>query len=73
MTMLPSPAGSTTDALARLFDNDDGPMLATADAALKYVDTLPNDQYAIHEASPNAAGHRLSSNVAQGAAPSPSR
>ena len=39
-----------------LFDNDDGPMLAAADAAMKWVGTLPNEEYAIHEASPNAAG-----------------
>jgi hypothetical protein len=47
---------TVTDALARLFDNDDGPLLAAADAALKHVATLPNDHYRIHESSPNAAG-----------------
>jgi alkylation response protein AidB-like acyl-CoA dehydrogenase len=44
------------ESLAKLFDNDDGPMLAAADAALAFVATLPNGRYAIHEASPNAAG-----------------
>lgn len=43
-------------ALAALFDNDDTSMLAAADAALTYGQTLPNDRYVIHEASPNARG-----------------
>jgi alkylation response protein AidB-like acyl-CoA dehydrogenase len=43
-------------ALAGLFGNDDPAMLAAADAALAYGQTLPNARYVIHEASPNARG-----------------
>jgi alkylation response protein AidB-like acyl-CoA dehydrogenase len=39
-----------------LFDNDDDSMRRAAAAALRYSDTLPNDQFAIPESSPNAAG-----------------
>ncbi len=43
-------------ALAALNDNSDDAMLAAADATLAHVETLPNDRYVIHEASPNAKG-----------------
>jgi hypothetical protein len=43
-------------ALNGLFENDDTSMLAAADAALALGQTLPNNRYAIHEASPNARG-----------------
>ena len=39
-----------------LFKNDDEPMRVAAQAALKYSETLPNDCFAIPEASPNARG-----------------
>jgi hypothetical protein len=39
-----------------LFHNADESMLAAANAALAFSDTLPNEKYAIHEASPNAKG-----------------
>jgi acyl-CoA dehydrogenase family member 9 len=39
-----------------LFHNADESMLAAAKAALAFSETLPNDKYAIHEASPNAKG-----------------
>jgi acyl-CoA dehydrogenase family protein 9 len=45
-----------TESLGRLFDNDDEPMMAAAEAALKQVETLPNDRYAIPEGSPIAKG-----------------
>jgi alkylation response protein AidB-like acyl-CoA dehydrogenase len=39
-----------------LFDNDDESMRAAAQAAMRYNDTLPNDQFVIPESSPIAAG-----------------
>ena len=39
-----------------LSDNTDDTMLTAAAAAMKYAQTLPNDRYVIHEASPNAKG-----------------
>ncbi len=41
---------------AALYDNADASMLRAAEAALKHNDTLPNDQFAIPERSPVAAG-----------------
>jgi acyl-CoA dehydrogenase family member 9 len=40
----------------RLHQNTDASMHVAAKAAMKFVDTLPNSDYVIHEASPNAAG-----------------
>lgn len=42
--------------LQRLHRNADDSMQRAADAALVWVDTLPNSDYYIHESSPNAAG-----------------
>ncbi|MCW5753842.1 MAG: acyl-CoA dehydrogenase family protein [Phycisphaeraceae bacterium] len=42
--------------LAELYQNADDSMLAAADAALKYTETLPNDLFIIPERSPNAMG-----------------
>jgi alkylation response protein AidB-like acyl-CoA dehydrogenase len=39
-----------------LFRNDDDSMKLAAEAALRYSETLPNDEFAIPEASPNAKG-----------------
>ncbi|HSI32424.1 MAG TPA: acyl-CoA dehydrogenase family protein [Tepidisphaeraceae bacterium] len=44
------------ESLDALFHHDDAAMLAAADATLAHFATLPNDQFAIHEASPNARG-----------------
>ncbi len=40
----------------RLHENTDASMHIAASAAMKFADTLPNGDYVIHEASPNAAG-----------------
>ena len=39
-----------------LFDNDDESMRAAAKAAMRYSDTLPNNEFVIPESSPIAAG-----------------
>jgi alkylation response protein AidB-like acyl-CoA dehydrogenase len=40
----------------QLHDNSDESMSTAAKSAMQYCDTLPNSDYAIHEASPNATG-----------------
>jgi hypothetical protein len=42
--------------LRGLFDNDDASAVAAAQAALAHSDTLPNEWFIIHEASPSAKG-----------------
>ena len=42
--------------LRRLESHSDASMERAAAAALDWVDTLPNSDFYIHEASPNAAG-----------------
>ncbi len=44
------------DAFRHLVDNHDQSMLQAAAAAMQYSDTLPNSDFAIPEASPNARG-----------------
>jgi alkylation response protein AidB-like acyl-CoA dehydrogenase len=44
------------DCFRRIFSNDDDSMRAAAQAALAFGQTLPNDEYAIPEKSPIAAG-----------------
>ena len=44
------------ESLDAVFHHDDESMLAAANATLAHFATLPNDKFAIHEASPNARG-----------------
>src|SRR5439155_20112899 len=44
------------NAFRELADNSDDSMLAAAQAALRYGETLCNGDYVIHESSPNARG-----------------
>jgi alkylation response protein AidB-like acyl-CoA dehydrogenase len=44
------------DCFKRLHENTDDTMAAAAKSAMQYCDTLPNSDYVIHEASPNAKG-----------------
>jgi alkylation response protein AidB-like acyl-CoA dehydrogenase len=44
------------DCFRRLLQDDDGQMVRAAKFAMEFADTLPNSDYVIHEASPNAHG-----------------
>lgn len=48
--------GEVVASLRRLRENVDQPMLAAAEAALKYSSTLPNEEFSIPERSPTAKG-----------------
>ena len=47
---------AAVDCFRRLDDNTDTSMISAAKSALAYSETLPNSEYVIPEASPNARG-----------------